>query len=141
MSQVPRSVLGEGSDLPFIECLLLLRPTRSRTVFIQHVGRGLRPFPGKRFCLILDEVGNSWLHGAVDGFVYQRVAPRAVFLISTQLRRSFFARLFFCGIAIARKRDAEDRSQNDEALRECHHVLGHAGELFIFPEGTSSLGP
>jgi len=80
-------------------------------------------------------------NGAVDGFVYHQAAPRGVFLISTQLRRSFFARLFFCGIAIARKGDEEDRSHNDEALRACIQLLGSGGELIIFPEGTSSLGP
>ncbi len=80
-------------------------------------------------------------NGAVDGFVYHQAVPRGVFLISTQLRRSFFARLFFCGIAVARKGDEEDRSQNDEALRECMQLLSGGGELFIFPEGTSSLGP
>jgi len=78
-------------------------------------------------------------NGAVDGFVYQQVLPRAVFLISTQLRRSVFARLFFHGIAVARKGDDEDRSHNGEALRECIQLLNGSGELFIFPEGTSSL--
>ena len=80
-------------------------------------------------------------NGAVDGFVYRWVVPRGVFLISTQLRRSFFARLFFCGIAVARNKDVEDRSQNDEALLQCTQLLVNGGELFVFPEGTSSLGP
>jgi 1-acyl-sn-glycerol-3-phosphate acyltransferase len=80
-------------------------------------------------------------NGAVDGFVYHQVLRRAVFLISTQLRRSFFARLFFYGIAVARKGDEDDHRQNDGALRECHQRLSDGGELFIFPEGTSSLGP
>jgi len=80
-------------------------------------------------------------NGAVDGFVYRQVVPRGVFLISTQLRRSFFARLFFCGIAVARKQDEEDRSQNDDALRQCVQRLAAGGALIIFPEGTSSLGP
>jgi 1-acyl-sn-glycerol-3-phosphate acyltransferase len=80
-------------------------------------------------------------NGAVDGFIYRQVVPRGVFLISTQLRRSFFARLFFCGIAVARKNDEEDRGQNDEALRECIRLLGNEGDLVVFPEGTSSLGP
>jgi 1-acyl-sn-glycerol-3-phosphate acyltransferase len=80
-------------------------------------------------------------NGAVDGFVYQQVLPRAIFLISTQLLRSFFARLFFHGIAVARKGDEEDRGQNDGALRECLQLLRGGGELFVFPEGTSSLGP
>jgi 1-acyl-sn-glycerol-3-phosphate acyltransferase len=80
-------------------------------------------------------------NGAVDGFVYRRVVPRGIFLISTQLLRSFFARLFFCGIAVARKQDEEDRGQNDAALRQCTQLLADGGALVVFPEGTSSLGP
>lgn len=80
-------------------------------------------------------------NGAVDGFVYRQVVPRGVFLISTQLLRSWFARLFFCGIAVARKQDEEDQSQNDAALRQCVQLLTYGGELVVFPEGTSSLGP
>lgn len=80
-------------------------------------------------------------NGAVDGFIYHQVLPRGVFLISTQLIQSFFARLFFSGIAIARKQDDEGRGQNNEALRQCAQHLADGGELIIFPEGTSSLGP
>lgn len=80
-------------------------------------------------------------NGAVDGFVYHQVLPRGIFLVSTQLLRGFFARLFFCGIAVARKHDEEDNSQNDAALRQCTQLLADGGELIVFPEGTSSLGP
>ena len=80
-------------------------------------------------------------NGAVDGFVYHQLAPRGVFLISTQLTRSFFSRLFFSGIAVARKNDEEDRNQNDGALSQCTELLASGGELIIFPEGTSALGP
>ena len=80
-------------------------------------------------------------NGAVDGFVYRQVLPRGIFLISTQLRRSLFARLFFCGIAVARKQDEDDRGQNDAALGQCTQLLADGGELVVFPEGTSSLGP
>ncbi len=80
-------------------------------------------------------------NGAVDGFVYHQVVPRGVFLVSTQLLRGFFARLFFCGIAVARQQDAEDHSQNDTALRRCTQLLADGGALVVFPEGTSSLGP
>ena len=56
-------VMSEGTDLPFVSCLLCLRNTDSRGMFIQQVGRGLRIHPSKQDCLILDEVGNSWKHG------------------------------------------------------------------------------
>ncbi len=48
---------NEGVDLPFVDTLLLLRPTTSATLFVQQIGRGLRLFAGKTSCLILDFVG------------------------------------------------------------------------------------
>jgi ATP-dependent helicase IRC3 len=46
--------------VPNIDCVLLARPTRSRNLFSQMIGRGLRlsPQTGKTDCLILDMVGN-----------------------------------------------------------------------------------
>ena len=80
-------------------------------------------------------------NGAVDGFIYGHAVPRGIFLVSTQLLRGFFGRLFFTGIAVARKQDQEDGSHNAAALRECVRVLAEGGELMVFPEGSSSLGP
>lgn len=80
-------------------------------------------------------------NGAVDGFVYNQVLGNPVFMISTQLRKNWLARLFFDGIAVTRTKDEGDRAQNDVALRQCLEVLRTKGALFVFPEGTSSLGP
>jgi superfamily II DNA or RNA helicase len=51
-------VLNEGVDLPFVECLLFLRPTESKRVFFQQFGRGLRRFVGKDVCIVIDFIGN-----------------------------------------------------------------------------------
>lgn len=48
---------NEGIDLPFVNTVLLLRPTDSPVVFTQQIGRGLRLWPMKHSCLILDFVG------------------------------------------------------------------------------------
>jgi 1-acyl-sn-glycerol-3-phosphate acyltransferase len=80
-------------------------------------------------------------NGAVDGFVYHRMLRRPVFMISTQLRRNWFARLFFHGIAVTRTKDEGDRAVNAQALRQCLDCLTAGGRLAVFPEGTSSLGP
>jgi 1-acyl-sn-glycerol-3-phosphate acyltransferase len=80
-------------------------------------------------------------NGAVDGFVYSQVLDKPVFMISTQLRKNWFARLFFDGIAVTRTKDEGARDQNDDAMRECLKLLQTGGKLFVFPEGTSSLGP
>ncbi|MGH7295142.1 MAG: DEAD/DEAH box helicase family protein, partial [Polyangiaceae bacterium] len=48
---------NEGVDLPFVDTLLLLRPTSSATLFLQQLGRGLRVHDGKGSCLVLDFIG------------------------------------------------------------------------------------
>lgn len=48
---------NEGVDLPFVNTLLLLRPTQSPVLFQQQIGRGLRLHSSKENCLILDFVG------------------------------------------------------------------------------------
>jgi ATP-dependent helicase IRC3 len=47
--------------VPAIDCVLLARPTRSRNLFSQMIGRGMRlsPATGKKDCMVLDLVGNS----------------------------------------------------------------------------------
>lgn len=49
-------LLSYGADIPAVECIVLARPTRSLTMFLQMVGRGLRPSPetGKRDCILID---------------------------------------------------------------------------------------
>lgn len=51
------TALAEGWDMPRCDTALLLRPTRHVGLFIQQVGRVLRPWPGKTEALILDFVG------------------------------------------------------------------------------------
>ena len=53
-----RDILNEGVDFPECEALLFLRPTMSKVVFLQQLGRGLRIKEGKKDVLILDFIGN-----------------------------------------------------------------------------------
>lgn len=48
------AVLTEGADIPNIDCIVLCRPTRSRNLFSQMIGRGMRVAEGKTECKILD---------------------------------------------------------------------------------------
>jgi len=52
-------VLTEGFDEPSVECILMARPTQSQGLFSQCLGRGLRLFPGKEDCIVVDCTGNS----------------------------------------------------------------------------------
>lgn len=59
-------LFGEGVDIPGIEVAILLRPTQSLSLYLQQVGRALRPAPGKAEALILDHAGNALKHGLPD---------------------------------------------------------------------------
>ncbi len=58
-------LLTEGFDEPSINGIILARPTRSKSLFLQMIGRGLRIFPGKKNCKIIDIVDN---HRCLAGF-------------------------------------------------------------------------
>lgn len=58
-------ILTEGWDLPRVSCVSMARPTMSRSLCFQMVGRGLRSYPGKTDCIVLDHSYNTWLHGLV----------------------------------------------------------------------------
>ena len=58
-------VVSEGTDVPAVACAILLRPTMSEALYLQQVGRILRPQPGK-IAIVLDHVGSTVRHGFVD---------------------------------------------------------------------------
>ena len=54
-------LISEGLDVPGVEAAILLRPTKSLTLYLQMVGRALRP--GRPFAYVLDHAGNAMRHG------------------------------------------------------------------------------
>ena len=64
-----RDIFNEGVDFPDIETLLFLRPTESKTIFIQQLGRGLRLSPRKEAVTILDFIGNYKKAGKVRDYL------------------------------------------------------------------------
>lgn len=64
-------VCTEGFDAPNVSCIVMGRPTKSRALYTQMVGRGVRggpkrPIPGKTDCLVLDFKANSSRHELVS---------------------------------------------------------------------------
>jgi len=56
-------LISEGTDIPSVGGAILMRPTASLSLYLQMVGRALRPAPGKNEAVILDHVGNAHRHG------------------------------------------------------------------------------
>jgi superfamily II DNA or RNA helicase/diadenosine tetraphosphate (Ap4A) HIT family hydrolase/HKD family nuclease len=51
-------MFNEGVDLPRVDTVLMLRPTESRVVWLQQLGRGLRKAEGKGALTVIDYIGN-----------------------------------------------------------------------------------
>ncbi len=55
-------LLTEGWDCPAVDCIVVLRPTKVRSLYSQMVGRGTRLFPGKEDLLLLDFLWHTERH-------------------------------------------------------------------------------
>ncbi len=71
------AVATEGFDLPDASCVVITRPTKSLTLYLQMVGRGLRPKEDNGNCLILDLAANAELHGLPEDDRGWSLEPRA----------------------------------------------------------------
>lgn len=58
-------LLTEGWDCPIVDCIVVLRPTKVRSLYCQMVGRGTRLYPGKEHLLILDFLWMTGKHNLV----------------------------------------------------------------------------
>ena len=72
------AIATEGFDLPDASCVVITRPTMSLALYLQMVGRGLRPKPGggHQDCLILDLAGNAEIHGLPEENRQWSLLPR-----------------------------------------------------------------
>ena len=59
-------LIAEGLDVPSVGGVILLRPTKSLALYLQQIGRALRPAPGKTHAIVLDHAGNAFRHGMPD---------------------------------------------------------------------------
>jgi len=60
------AALSEGFDVPEVSCVVLARPTQSKALYFQQLGRGLRLAKDKTDCLVLDQSGNVMKHGFIE---------------------------------------------------------------------------
>ena len=70
------AVATEGFDLPDASCVVITRPTMSLALYLQMVGRGLRPKANGGNCLILDLAGNDKIHGLPEDERQWSLLPR-----------------------------------------------------------------
>lgn len=77
------NALSEGFDVPEVSCVLLARPTKSKALYFQQVGRGLRLAEDKTDCLVLDQSRNVLEHGFIEDLTYEDIE-----LLPSNVKRS-----------------------------------------------------
>ena len=70
------AVATEGFDLPDASCVILARPTKSLALYLQMIGRGLRPKEDGGDCVLLDLAENSVTHGLPEEDRKWSLTPR-----------------------------------------------------------------
>lgn len=94
------SLLSYGIDIPAVECVVLARPTRSVVLYLQAIGRGMRPAEGKDSVIVID-------HGRVVESLGLPTSPFRWSLGRFNVNR------------IARERIASKRADPNEKPRTC----------------------
>jgi superfamily II DNA or RNA helicase len=141
------AVLTEGFDSPRVDCIGVARPTASRALYLQQVGRGLRPYFGKSNCLVLDFVGNSSRHELVTaaslfGLDPDEVASKGVLDAEQDAEAARQARLDLrpSGELVAHEVDLFDRRDLIWSPAGPAHVLSLGDDGFVGiepqPDGT-----
>lgn len=69
-------LLTTGFDFPSIDCIVMLRPTKSVGLYVQIMGRGLRMDGVKQNTLVLDFAGNVERHGPIDQIRVKSKRPK-----------------------------------------------------------------
>ena len=106
-------LLTEGWDCPSVDCIVVLRPTKIRSLYSQMVGRGTRLHPGKDHLLLLDFLWHTERH--------ELCHPASLICQDEEVARQMTANIEEAGMPVdieaAEEQAAEDVvAQREEAL-------------------------
>ena len=137
-------LFNEGVDLPGIDTVMMLRPTESKILFLQQLGRGLRRSEGKQHLVVLDFIGNhhSFLQKPQAlfgvGSTYQALAAfaRKAERHALDLPTGCYVNYDLAIIDFLKSLDSAGPQKDYEALRD---VLGRRPTLTEFYRSGSSV--
>lgn len=121
------NVFTEGFNSKNVDCVAMLRPTQSKGLWVQAVGRGLRLHPDKDYCLILDYGDNIARHGPID--ICDDKEPK---LETCGDCENVFARSVKCCPACGWEIPLQIRMQHEaaeERQRAMHKAIASEGQL------------
>ena len=137
-------LFSEGVDLPGIDTILMLRPTESKILFLQQLGRGLRKAEGKEQLVVLDFIGNhhAFLHKtqalAKAGATYRELAAfaRDLEVGRLDLPDGCFINYDLALIAFLKALDSDGTAKDYQALKD---GLGRRPTLAEFYRSGANL--
>lgn len=132
------NVFSEGFDAPHVDAVVMMRPTQSKGLYYQQVGRGFRIHPDKQDCIVLDFAGNIDRHGPVDLLA----GHRPIIVRCPECHESFSKALRACPAC------GWDVPPEDRPIRSCPKCMamnpvsatrcGECGECFDLDERYQS---
>lgn len=129
---VNNGILTTGFDHPQIDLIGMLRPTTSTSLWVQMVGRGTRPAPGKKDCLVLDFAGNTQRLGPINdpippkkpgqkktaGYAPVKICPEC-----STYNHTTTTMCIVCGYEFPKHIQISDTASNDELIAEQGRVF------------------
>nr|WP_136250779.1 DEAD/DEAH box helicase family protein [Ningiella ruwaisensis] len=138
-------LFNEGTDLPLIDTILMLRPTESKIVYLQQIGRGLRRASNKSHLVIIDYVGNHNTYftqfEALLG-INSTNAERQAFLKKAQaltLDNGCFVNLAPDAVSMLDKLVQSSMLTHQALYQNLSETLGHRPTLSEYIEGGGDL--
>ncbi len=122
-------LLTEGWDCPSVDCIVVLRPTRNRSLYQQIVGRGLRLFPGKKNLLLLDFLWLTTRHDLCKPSSLVSKNEKIADLIDSQIEKQGEADL----IEAEETAERDVLAEREEALAEELRKLRTRQRKFVDP--------
>ncbi len=137
-------LFNEGLDLPGIDTVMMLRPTESKILFLQQLGRGLRRAEGKSHLVVLDFIGNHHaflrqpqaLFGIGPSYRALAAFARQVEQRQLELPSGCYVNYDLAVIDFLKGLDSDSPSKDYEALRD---ALGRRPTLVEFHRSGSNV--
>lgn len=123
-------LLTEGWDCPSVDCIVVLRPTKIRSLYCQMVGRGTRLYPGKDHLLILDFLWHTERH--------ELCHPASLICENEEVAKKMTESLEAAGCAMdiqeaAEKAESDVVSRREEALAKQLAEMRHRKRKLVDP--------
>lgn len=134
-------MLNEGLDIPSLDLIMMLRPTKSPTIFLQQLGRGLRLDPGKERLIVLDFIGNYIYANRLPALLLDSNRPQSARLVLQETQPPLNCFIDF-DLRLVQLFDEMEKRQPFkmrfvQAFEQIQHELGHRPsrvELFTLLE-------